>query len=318
MREKRIFAERTKVFVSDKTLKKYFLVYEGTETEAIYFEAVNSQRENIEINPLIEIIPMIRSYSEDGWSNPKKILDRIIENLEESRTNHITYETLLNRIMDYFYETKVITTSKTYARSIWKTMCRSCEEKCLKKLNAFVEDIEKSCNLILKALQEEYGLQHVIADISDIIKEGGFTYAEGFDRICLIIDRDRKSFVSTPISNQYRYVIDKCKEMGFGLYITNPCFEFWLLLHFDGVFDLDKDMLLENPKITAKRRYVEQELRKIWPGYKKSSYRAEELVKNINNAINNEKKFCEDVEGLENSVGSNIGKLIVDMRADGD
>ena len=102
------------------------------------------------------------------------------------------------------------------------------------------------------------------------------------------------------------------------MYITNPCFEFWLLLHFDEVFDLDQDKLLENPKITANRRYVEQELRRIWPGYKKSSYRAEELVKNIDNAINNEKKFCENVEELENSVGSNIGKLIIDMRAHSD
>ncbi|MCI8298755.1 MAG: RloB domain-containing protein [Lachnospiraceae bacterium] len=102
--------------------------------------------------------------------------------------------------------------------------------------------------------------------------------------------------------------------MGFGLYVTNPCFEFWLLLHFDGVFDLDEDKLLENPKITSKRRYVEHELRRFLPGYKKSSYRAEKLVKDIDLAINNEKEFCEDVVELENSVGSNIGKLITDMR----
>ena len=130
MRERRTFAERTQVFTSDKTLKKYFLVYEGSETEAIYFDAISSMREDVGISPLIELIPIIRSYSENGWSNPKKILDRIIENLEESRTNQISYETLLNRIMDYFYETKVITTSKVQARSIWNTMCRICEEKC--------------------------------------------------------------------------------------------------------------------------------------------------------------------------------------------
>ncbi len=54
MREKRTFAERTQVFASDKTLRKYFLVYEGSETEAIYFDAVSSLREKIEINPLLE------------------------------------------------------------------------------------------------------------------------------------------------------------------------------------------------------------------------------------------------------------------------
>ena len=69
MREKRAFAERTRVFLSDKTLRKYFLVYEGSVTEAIYFEAVDSMRDIIGISPLIKLIPVIRSYSEDGGSD---------------------------------------------------------------------------------------------------------------------------------------------------------------------------------------------------------------------------------------------------------
>ena len=36
MRESRTFAERTKVLKSDEALKKYFLVYEGSDTELIY------------------------------------------------------------------------------------------------------------------------------------------------------------------------------------------------------------------------------------------------------------------------------------------
>lgn len=314
MRESRTFAERTKVLKSDEALKKYFLVYEGSDTELIYFDAVNSMRENIGINPLIELIPIIRSYSEEGWSNPKKILDRIIENLEESKAERISYETLLNRMMDYFYETKVITTSKVLAKSMWKTMVHVCTEELQKSLQEEVEDIETDCNAILELLQQEYDVTHVVSDISDIIKDGGLTYAEGFDQICLIIDRDKESFLAMPENNQYEYVVKKCQEKGFQLCITNPCFEFWLLLHFDDVFELDTDQLLENPKVTSKRRYAEQELRRIYPKYKKSSYQAEELVGDIDKAIRNEKEFCEEIEGLENSVGSNIGRLIEKMR----
>ena len=314
MRGSRTFAERTKFLKSDEALKKYFLVYEGSDTELIYFDAVNSMRENIGINPLIELIPIIRSYSEEGWSNPKKILDRIIENLEESKAERISYETLLNRMMDYFYETKVITTSKVLAKNMWKTMIHVCAEKLQKSLQAEVEDIETDCNAILELLKQEYDVTHVVSDISDIIKDGGLTYAEGFDQICLIIDRDKESFLATPENNQYGYVVEKCKEKGFQLCITNPCFEFWLLLHFDEVFELDTEKLLENPKVTSKRRYAEQKLRIIYPKYKKSSYQAEELVGDIDKAIQNEKEFCEDVVGLENSVGSNIGRLIEKMR----
>lgn len=314
MRESRTFAERTKVLKSDEALKKYFLVYEGSDTELIYFETVNSMRENIGINPLIELIPIIRSYSEEGWSNPKKILDRIIENLEESKAERISYETLLNRIMDYFYERKVITTSKVLAKNMWKTMVHICTEELQKSLQEEVEDIETDCNAILELLKQEYDVTHVVSDISDIIKDGGLTYAEGFDQICLIIDRDRESFLATPENNQYKYVVEKCQKKGFQLCITNPCFEFWLLLHFDEVFELDTDKLLENPKVTSKRRYAEQELRRIYPKYRKSSYQAEKLVGDIDKAIKNEREFCEDIVGLENSVGSNIGRLIEDMR----
>ena len=314
MRESRTFAERTKVLKSDEVVKKYFLIYEGSDTEVIYFDAVRTMRESIGINPLIELIPIIRSFSEEGWSNPKKILDRVIENLRESKEQFISYESLLNRIMDYLYETKVITTSKILARNIWKTMLQTCDKKLKKSTEDRVDNIETSCKILMEDLCEEYEVVNIVEDISEIIKDSGLTYEEGFDQICLIVDRDKDSFISTPENNQYKYVLDKCNKMGFQFCVTNPCFEFWLLLHFDEVFELDEEKLLNNSKVTAKRRYAENELRKIWPGYNKSSYHSEKLVKNIDKAIENEKKFCEDIEKLENSVGSNIGRLVQKMR----
>ncbi len=89
---------------------------------------------------------------------------------------------------------------------------------------------------------------------------------------------------------------------------------FWLLLHFDEVFSLDKSKMLSNPKVTAKRTYVEDELKRMLVNYNKTHYNAEALVKNIYKAIENEKKFCEDIEELEHSLGSNVGKLIIEMR----
>lgn len=314
MRESRTFAERTKVLKSDEVVKKYFLIYEGSDTEVIYFDAVRTMRESIGINPLIELIPIIRSFSEEGWSNPKKILDRVIENLRESKEQFISYESLLNRIMDYLYETKVITTSKILARNIWKTMLQTCDKKLKKSTEDRVDNIETSCKILMEDLCEEYEVVNIVEDISEIIKDSGLTYEEGFDQICLIVDRDKDSFISTPENNQYKYVLDKCNKMGFQFCVTNPCFEFWLLLHFDEVFELDEEKLLNNSKVTAKRRYAENKLRKIWPGYNKSSYHSEKLVKNIDKAIENEKKFCEDIEQLENSVGSNIGRLVQKMR----
>lgn len=314
MRESRTFAERTKALKTDETARKYFLVFEGADTEGIYFDAVKAMRDEIRISPLIELIPLIRSFSEEGWSNPKKILDRVIENLRESKEHSISYESLFNRIIDYLYEIKAIANGKVMARSIWKTMQSVCTEILNKSLDDMVEDVESVCNILITSIMEEYEIENIVGDISKIIEDSGLTYSEGFDKICLIVDRDRDSFVSTPDNNQYKYVSDKCKEMGFEFYVTNPCFEFWLLLHFDEVFELDKERLLQNPRITTKRRYTEDALRKIYPRYRKSSYSAEIFVKNIDKAIENEKQFCEDIEQLEYSVGSNIGKMISFMR----
>lgn len=314
MRESRTFAERTKVLKTDETARKFYLVFEGSDTESIYFDAVKSMREQIRINPLIELIPIIRSFSEEGWSNPKKILDRVIENLRESKEHSMSYESLLNRIIDYLYDIKAIANGRVMARSIWKTMQSVCTEVLNKSLADMVEDVEDACNILITSIIKEYEIENVVGDISEIIKDSGLTYSEGFDKICLIVDRDRDSFVSTPDNNQYKYVSEKCKEMGFEFYVTNPCFEFWLLLHFDEVLGLDREKLLQNPKVTAKRRYTEDALRKIYPRYRKSSYNAEIFVKNIDKAIENEKQFCEDIEQLEYSVGSNIGKMILLMR----
>lgn len=314
MKERRNFAERTKVKNSDEVNKKYFLVYEGEETEVIYFDAVNDLKQEIGINPIIELRPLIRSYSESGWSNPKKILDRVIQNIEESKTDIITYETLINRVIDYLREEKIITTSKTQTKSVWSILQWHYEKEMHKLLTDIVENFEEACQDVCKYLEKQMNFTNILIDISKIIKNQKITYEEGFDKICLIVDRDKNSFVVTPENNQFQYVIDTCKQKKFGFYLTNPCFEFWLLLHFEEVFDLDKDKLLENRKVTSKRRYAENELRRIFAKYKKSSYDAHILVKSVDKAIENEKKFCEDIEQLECNVGSNLGLLIKEMR----
>lgn len=313
MREKRTFAERTSTKTSDEVNRKYFLVYEGTSTEVKYFDAINSMKNTIGINPIIELIPLIRSYSENNWSNPKKILDRIILNIEEEKTSCISYETFLNRFMDYFYDERIISNSKSQAKNVWKFLIWICEEKLGQSLESKIIDIQKVGKEIIQHFKEETNLVNIVVDISDIIKASEILYDEDIDKICLIVDRDRDSFVSHPNNNQYEYVLNKCKENGFGFYITNPCFEFWLLLHFDEVHKLDKDKLLDNIKVTSKCRYAEYELRKIFYGYSKSSYHVEKLVVKIDKAINNEKAFCEDEKQLENEVGSNIGLLIKEM-----
>lgn len=158
----------------------------------------------------------MRSYSEVGWSNPKKILDRVLLNLEEDEKKTISYETLLNWIMDYLFDLKVLTTRGVMAKNVWTVLRTACQETIQVRLQDDVSDMEKTCKELLGILAEETEITHVVDDVSKIIKEQAITYAEGLDKICFIIDRDRESFVSHPGNDQYSYVLNKCKDNGFG------------------------------------------------------------------------------------------------------
>ena len=304
------FGRRSVASESKQAIKKYFLLYEGSDTEVLYFDAIEDMRKEIELNSLIELVPIIRCFSEEGWSNPRKILDRVIQDLKERDTGTISFKTLFDKIIDYFHEKQIIINSKVLKRAIWKTMKQICEEEFEKTLEDIIDDPEFVCNKVLTELGQKYKIDNIIQYIPEIIKFEDLTYEENYDEICLIVDRDKESF----IESQYEYVKQKCEEQGSRFCVTNPCFEFWLLLHFDEVFLLDQAKLLENPAVTAKRRYTEHELRKLLPGYRKSKYNTEVLMEHIDRAIINEKKFCENIECLDNELGSNIGTLIEELK----
>lgn len=265
MRESRTFAERTTVLKTDEVKKRYFLIFEGASTEKIYFEALENMRDDIGIDPLIELVPIIRSYSEGGWSNPKKILDRVIENLEEEETGQLTYESLLNRIMDYLYDERILTTSKVQAHALWGILKKGCDKILKKCLNENVDNVVSDCNILVGYLNQESDIVNIVDDISGIIQTCNITYDSRLDEICLIVDRGK---------------------------------------------------LLENPQVTAKRRYTEHELRRLLPGYHKGKYDVDKLIRNIPLALRNAEKFCQNEVLLISEVGTNIGRLILLLKGE--
>ena len=314
MREKREFAKRSGTEESREVLKKFFLVYEGKNTEDIYFDGIADHRHEIGINPLIELVPVVRSYSEEGWSNPKKILDRMQLNITEAESGVVSYESLMNWIMDYLSDEGVIYNNRTASAYVWQILKDICTNQLQVNLSDQVSDMGSVCSQILDTLKTETQWDNIVKDVPAVIEDRAITFDKNLDKICFIIDRDKDSFVSKEGNDQYAYVLKMCKENGYGFYLSNPCFEFWLLMHFDEVFELDRELLLENPKVTAQRRYTEQELRRLFPRYSKSRYPMEQLLGSISKAVENEKSFCEDEEELKHSIGSRVGLLIEELK----
>jgi RloB-like protein len=128
------------------------------------------------------------------------------------------------------------------------------------------------------------------------------------DELWMIIDRDRNG------KNIERYN-QKCnEESNFYLALSNPCFEFWLLLHLKDLSEFNQEELIlifENKKINKSRRtYLKSLLSKILPdGYNESNLKPERFLPNLEIAIKRAKALSKNEE-YPISLGTDIHKLI--------
>lgn len=304
MRERRNRTERTSEKKDVK--KKFLLVFEGSETEEIYFDAFKEYNQGLSV----DVVPLIRSNSEQGFSNPKKMLEMILENIKERQEDSYSYHTLIDWIVDYVKQERLINLK---ADIIKEQLEKICKEEIEKKLDETVTGREKSETIkkLLEKLRENIKCKFKKVSkemIDNLIKENDITYYPGIDEIVMIVDRDKNSFTA----EQYEELITACNRNIIRLIVTNPCFEFWLLLHFDARFDEGK--MLQNAKVKEDVTYCQDVLSRYIVGYQKNRYDANSLMKKINKAIKNEKNYCDDTIGLKNNIGSNVGKLITDIK----
>jgi len=115
---------------------------------------------------------------------------------------------------------------------------------------------------------------------------------------------------------QYYNLVKECKENKIDLYVSNPCFEVWLLMHFEQFDTLDFQKLKENKRVGSSlksRKYSEKKLIEF-TGHSKTKLKFKTFINRVNFAIEKEKHYCEDLIGLKDSIGSNIGILLDKLR----
>jgi len=213
--------ERTSLGLNPKS--KYYIIPEGEKTEIQYFLGIRDNAREININSLIEVIPIENDDEELGQSHP------------------------------------------------------------IRKITNFNEDIENN----------------------------KFLYDKEIDKVCFVIDRDPQNFSE----QQYDNFLKMCKDYNYKVYVSNPTFELFLLLHDDKIFDIDKTAMLENRRVSNSKRFLEVKLSEIF-GCNKKNINFEKFKVNIKKAINNEKQFEEDLINLKHNLGSNVGTLLDEMIED--
>jgi len=106
-------------------------------------------------------------------------------------------------------------------------------------------------------------------------------------------------------------ILPECKEKNYNIAMTNPLFEFWLLLHLVDISLYNKEDLFNNDKIPARQRFISNELTNILGKYTKKNFNRDIVTKNnIDRALEQEKLFETNLERIIDNLGSNIGDLI--------
>lgn len=132
------------------------------------------------------------------------------------------------------------------------------------------------------------------------------------DLFAVVLDRDCGSHSRQLMLN----CVDKCTQSGYKCYITNPCFEFWLLLHLCDVksefSDQDLNDLYSNNKISSHHTKVSYEVSKRACHRKTISSKKfnEFYYPNIPQAIKNAKAFTSTFPDLLDKLGTNVPELL--------
>jgi hypothetical protein len=268
---------------------KFLIASEGQVTEPRYFEKLNQSI----ISNNVTIINILRDYVNSGNSNPKQITGLLKEFLDNCTDNTITVSELKHKISNWNHENPnkidiVIVNSKLddeYRDDKYKIQYDN-----LPELFIYLFRSE-----VYKDLAENFTSYFMAQDI---------TYSSVTDSINMVIDRDKDSFTE----QQYDEVVKFCEENNVNLYISNPNFEFWLYLHFPEIEKEDNELLLKNPK-QGQKRYIERRLHDIC-NYTKTKFSFENFEGYINEAIQREKNYEENVSMIKDNLGTNVGKLV--------
>ena len=265
---------------------KYYIFSEGEKTERKYFKNLNKSI----LSKNVEIINILRDYAKSGNSNPSDIIN-LIDELLVVDDDEITIKELKSKLRNWGHE------CNRDIQNILNTITSSYKDK---KVFKYKE---------LKKIVFELFSGEIYSDLSKNFMKyllwQNCTFSPITDKICLVVDRDNKSFSK----EQYNEVTNFRRKNNIDFYVSNPCFEFWLYLHFREVEKENPIDLLKNKYVTSDKRYIEDKLHELC-GYTKTKINFALFESNIKKAIKREKDYEENIIGLENKLGTNVGKLV--------
>ena len=262
--------------------KIYFISVEGVATEVEYLQGLSDYRTELSINALVNI-EVLRRKTKDGYSAPEQVIELLEEYLSLREAGNNIFPDIPDEIKNNF--------SPDFIQLYIETP----ESISPKERNRF--------ELALRKTGYDLAYRKYLSK-----------YTSNFDEFCILIDRDAGSHSSEDMN----VILQYCKEKKYRCFITNPCFEFWLLLHFSDVYEEysdQLDLIRENKKVSNAHTFVSNELSvKAHHGKKGIAFK-EKYLPHIEEAIIRASKFASDNEALITDIGCNIWILIKEMQS---
>ena len=257
----------------------FFLSVEGTTTEVQYFHCIERYKRELEINAIVHI-EVLRRF--DTRSDPDNVL-KLLEEYIDFRDNN-EFENVISKLNLKSYDKNFIQMYLENPNSIKR-----------RERNEF-ENVLKQ--------------EHIDLVYLDFLSK----YRGENDVFGIVIDRDCNSHSAEQLNN----VINKCNANNYYWFLTNPCLEFWLLLHVSDVAEEYKECLddiLANRLDEHGNSYVSNLL------YNKTKQRKaiqnktfeQYYLYNLDLAIDRAKTFALD-SNLLDKLGSNMWKLFELLR----
>ncbi len=134
------------------------------------------------------------------------------------------------------------------------------------------------------------------------------------DKFVVVMDRDAKSH-SRETLEEIAQICTNRKDEGFEFYLSNPCFELWLLLHFQDVSSLSvkqQESLLQNTRISTLHTFISQQLSALGHHQKritKAAFYAHYMPK-ISTAFIHASRLAHSAETTLDNIGTNLPDLI--------
>lgn len=269
---------------SDRVVKRVvFISAEGKHTEKDYFEHLQAALESQ--NDKLPIVIHVLRHAKDSCSDPRHVF-ALLEECSLIRQDDFLFEETKRNLPALFTEEKV------YA------YFRSPDE---------LPDDER------KEFRSELVKVGISVDYYQWLRQiGGKTDADVF---AVVLDRDVHSHKDVLLEEIYK----KCQERGFRFCLTNPCFEFWLLLHLCDVAnkatERQKRYLRRNKKLSNNHTYASYVVSKIAHHGKAISQGKFNNVyfPNMKIACERAKSFATTFKDVVSSVGTTLPDFIEEI-----